>query len=318
MNRTIPRDNDSNDIHARSRRYELPAQPVAAFSLISSIDNDVRPSCFSTPNASETYPVGRTTRSLTSPPGSFSARRMSPGRTPRCLSISSGNMTRPFAATVAVLMRRLLPTPVRKNPRRAKRRHDMRRALPILLSIAIAAGAAAPAQAVTREQARRAAIHPVSNRPAMQAWLSRVPLTQDFPADFEATLRGEAPAFVIEMTTNPQCLPCGDLWSKLGDLGRRYGWQVRTINVQDAMLRSGRLGLPWVGNPVAWVRPIDDANKAIPIAIGTDHKVNLARNIYLAFKMLTGVRVEVGVRAMAKFTGIVGTIPSSRSTALGN
>jgi hypothetical protein len=71
------------------------------------------------------------------------------------------------------------------------------------------------------------------------------------------------------------------------------------------MLRSGRLGLPWVGNPVAWVRPIADPNRMVPVAIGTDHSVNLARNTYLAAKMLTGVRVAVGVRAMSKFTGIV-------------
>jgi hypothetical protein len=43
----------------------------------------------------------------------------------------------------------------------------------------------------------------------------------------------------------------------------------------------------------------------VPVAIGTDHSVNLARNTYLAAKMLTGVRVAVGVRAMSKFTGIV-------------
>lgn len=75
------------------------------------------------------------------------------------------------------------------------------------------------------------------------------------------------------------------------------------------MLRSGRLGLPWVGHPVAWVRPISDPNRIIPIAIGTDHVPNLARNIYLAAKMLTGVRAAVGVRALSKFTGIVGTAP---------
>lgn len=44
----------------------------------------------------------------------------------------------------------------------------------------------------------------------------------------------------------------------------------------------------------------------IPVAIGTDLDANLTRNIYLAAKMLTGVRPAVGVRAMAKFTGIVG------------
>jgi len=140
----------------------------------------------------------------------------------------------------------------------------------------------------------------------MRAWLARVPVTHDFPPDFAATLRGEAPAFVIEMSTAPGCLPCADLWGKLAVLRSRYGWQIRTISGEEAMLRSGRLGLPWVGHPVAWVRPINDPNRTVPIAIGTDHAVNLARNAYLAAKMLTGVRVDVGVRALSKFTGIVG------------
>ena len=47
------------------------------------------------------------------------------------------------------------------------------------------------------------------------------------------------------------CIPCADLWIRLGTLGQRYGWKVRTIGSQEAMLRSGRLGLPWVGHPVA-------------------------------------------------------------------
>jgi len=79
------------------------------------------------------------------------------------------------------------------------------------------------------------------------------------------------------------------------------------------MLRSGRLGLPWVGHPVAWVRPVSDTNRIIPIAIGTDHAPNLARNLYLAGKMLTGVKPAVGVRGMAKFTGIMGT-PTPRAS----
>lgn len=170
----------------------------------------------------------------------------------------------------------------------------------------IATGSAAAAQTVTREQAMRAAIHPVADNKTMQAWLSRVPITRDFPDDFTATLRGQGPAFVVEMTTSPGCVPCGDLWTKLTALGQHHGWQVRTISTQEAMIRSGRLGLPWVGNPVAWVRPITDAGRVIPIAIGTDHGPNLARNLYLAAKMLTGVRPAVGVRAMSKFTGIVG------------
>lgn len=146
----------------------------------------------------------------------------------------------------------------------------------------------------------------------MQAWLARVPVTRDFPDDFTATLRGQGSAFVIEMTTSPGCVPCGDLWAKLSSLGQRYRWQVRTIGTQEAMLRSGRLGLPWVGNPVAWVRPLADPARIVPIAVGTDHASNLARNLYLAAKMLTGVRPAVGVRAMSKFTGIVGMPQPSR------
>lgn len=170
----------------------------------------------------------------------------------------------------------------------------------------------ASAQTVSREDAMRAAIHPVGDAKTMQAWLSRVPLTRDFPDDFTATLRGQGAALVIEMTTMPGCVPCGDLWTKLTALGARYGWQVRTISAQEAMIRSGRLGLPWVGHPVAWVRPVSEDSRVIPVAIGTDHAPNLARNLYLAAKMLTGVRPAVGVRAMSKFTGIVG-LPATRT-----
>lgn len=162
------------------------------------------------------------------------------------------------------------------------------------------------AQPVTREDARRAAIHPVGDVKAMQGWLSRVPVTREFPGDFAATLRGHSGGFVIEMSTAPGCIPCGDLWAKLGALGARYGWRVRTIGTREAMLRSGRLGLPWVGLPVAWIRAITDDARIVPVAIGTDHPPNLGRNLYLAAKMLTGVRPAVGVRAMSKFTGIVG------------
>ncbi|QSR19692.1 hypothetical protein CA833_21350 [Novosphingobium sp. KA1] len=160
--------------------------------------------------------------------------------------------------------------------------------------------------------ARSAAIHPVANQVSMQAWLARVPLTKDFPADFTQTLAGHGPAFVIEMSTAPGCIPCGDLWSKLTVLGRRYGWQVRTIGPDEAAVMSGRMGLPWVGYPVAWVRPRADPGRIVPIAVGTDHPVNIARNLYLSAKMLTGVRPAVAVRAMAKFTGIVG-LPSRSS-----
>ncbi|GFM31021.1 hypothetical protein [Novosphingobium sp. PY1] len=168
------------------------------------------------------------------------------------------------------------------------------------------------ARPATREDARAAAIHPVTTHSQMQSWLARVPVTREFPSDFAGSLRAYAPAFVIEMSTAPGCVPCADLWTRLGMLRQHYGWQIRTISSEDALLRSGRLGLPWVGHPVAWVRPLDDPNRTVPIAIGTDHARNLARNAWLAARMLTGVRAQVGVRALSKFTGIVGASPISR------
>lgn len=180
------------------------------------------------------------------------------------------------------------------------------------LGLASPMGAARP---VTRAEAAQAAIHPVASEAEMRSWLDRVPVTRDFPPDFASSLRGQAPAFLIEMSTAPGCIPCADLWAKFGALQRRYGWQVRTIASDEALLRSGRLGLPWVGHPVAWVRPAGDPGRMVPIAIGTDHAPNLARNAWLAARMLTGVRIEVGVRALSKFTGIVGVsrrVPSTR------
>lgn len=161
-------------------------------------------------------------------------------------------------------------------------------------------------------RAAGAAIHPVSSQREMLSWLGRVPRTASFPPDLEPVLRGQGPAFLIEMSTAPGCLPCGDLWSRFSRIGGRYGLAVRTIDRREAMMRSSRLGLPWVGHPVAWVRPVADPNRIIPVAIGTDHEANLVRNLYLAIKMQTGVRTAVGVRAMAKFTGIVGATNPSR------
>lgn len=161
-------------------------------------------------------------------------------------------------------------------------------------------------QGLTLDAARRAAIHPVADPTRMSAWLARVPLTRAFPPDFAATLHGNAPAFVVEMTSAAFCMPCADLWTKLQGLGRQYGFRTALLSREDALIRSGRLGLPWVGNPVAWVRAVKDPKRVVPIAIGTDHGPNVARNIYLAFKMMTGVRPAIGVRAMARFTGIVG------------
>jgi hypothetical protein len=188
-------------------------------------------------------------------------------------------------------------------------RREIRLRLIVIAGLAIVPTGVALARPVTREDAMRAAIHPVASISDMQAWLARVPVTRDFPPDFSATLRGQAPAFVIEMSTAPGCVPCADLWGKLARLRGQYGWQVRTISGEEAMLRSGRLNLPWVGHPVAWVRPISDPNRIVPIAIGTDLAPNLARNAYLGAKMLTGVRAAVGVRALSKFTGIVGIAP---------
>src|SRR3546814_2503492 len=76
----------------------------------------------------------------------------------------------------------------------------------ILLGIpglVIGMGSAA-AQTVSQEDAMRAAIHPVGDAKAMQAWLSRVPVTREFPDDLTTTLRGHGAAFVIEMTTTPR------------------------------------------------------------------------------------------------------------------
>lgn len=171
---------------------------------------------------------------------------------------------------------------------------------------------AARAQAPGRAHAMRAAIHPVSDVATMRQWLARVPATHTFPPDFEETLKGQGALYVIEMTTSRGCVPCGDLWIQLRQLGGRYGWQVRTLTGQAGALRSGRLGLPWVGDPVAWVRPISDPDRTVPIAVGTDRAPNLARNLYLAAKMLTGVRPAVAVRAMSKFTGIVAAQTQTR------
>ncbi|OAN58617.1 hypothetical protein [Sphingobium sp. TCM1] len=183
-----------------------------------------------------------------------------------------------------------------------------------MVGVAVYFPSPSAAQPVTGEQAMRAAIHPVATDAEMRLWLSRVPVTRDFPPDFQTMLRSQASLYVIEISTAPGCLPCGDLWAKLQAFRTHYGWQVRTLGAQEAMLRSGRLGLPWVGNPVAWVRPVTDPNRMVPIAIGTDHEVNIARNAWLAARMLTGARAVVGVRAMSKFTGIVGVrAPASSS-----
>ena len=169
----------------------------------------------------------------------------------------------------------------------------------------LAIPAQAPAAGNDRVKAERAAIHPVTQARELNAWLARVPRTREFPSDLDATLRAEAQTFVVEVSSAPGCLPCGDLWARLLRFGHAYGWQVRTIPSSEALVRSGRLGLPWVGHPVLWVRPANDPVRLVPAAIGTDHDENLRRNIYLAAKIMTGVRPEIGLHAMSKYTGIV-------------
>jgi hypothetical protein len=175
-------------------------------------------------------------------------------------------------------------------------------------AVLLAAGAGYPSSAADAQATGLppgAAIHLVDDETAMRAWLARVPPTREFPPDFAAALTRMAPAIVVEMSSEPGCLPCADLWSRLGALKHRYGFSIAVLPREEAMLRSGRLGLPWVGHPVAWVRSVENSGRVVPIAIGTDHEVNVARNVYLAIKMMTGVRPAVGVRAMARFTGIV-------------
>ncbi|WP_371262440.1 hypothetical protein [Sphingobium sp. AP50] len=186
----------------------------------------------------------------------------------------------------------------------------------MILIMAMMPGPAASASATSqgdKEKARQAAIHPIVTSRELSIWLARVPKTREFPSHFDETLRSEGRMFVVEMSSAPDCIPCGDLWAKLLRFGRAYGWQVRTISPAEALIRSGRLGLPWVGHPVLWVRPASDQARLVPAAVGTDHDPNLRRNIYLATKLLTGVRPEVGLRAMSKYTGIVAPTAAGRT-----
>jgi len=222
----------------------------------------------------------------------------SPGGDQNLLVGASTMPFRPLQQTLAATLCEVLPCAWR----------SLALALAPILGSAVGQAQVAPTATATG-----AAIHPAPDAATMQRWLARVPQTRAFPPDFEETLRGQGSLYIIEMTTAPGCVPCGDLWAQLRRLGGRYGWQVRTIPSEQAMIRAGRLGLPWVGHPVAWVRPVTDSNRTIPIAVGTDHATNLARNLYLAAKMLTGVRPAVAVRAMSKFTGIIGAFQPQRS-----
>ena len=307
LNGIVQRCGSDEDIGVGSNFHSCPAQPFSMASFISSIEMGRWPSRLSDPKKSSIFPEGLMARILISPPGSLSKLILSPGWTPRCLSYSFRSLTCPFAVMVTAFMWRVLSIAQGKSKSPyLQGEFSMLARCASALSMSILVISPGMAQTVSREDAARAAIHPVGTTAAMNHWLSRVPVTRAFPPDFTEELRGRSSAFVVEMSTAPGCVPCADLWTKLGSLGRRYGWQVRAISAQEAMLRSGRLGLPWIGHPVAWVRPMNDTNRIIPIAVGTDHAPNLARNLYLAAKMLTGVRPAVGVRALSKFTGIVG------------
>ena len=330
--------NNGTDEHICIGRdfHSSPAQPLAIVSFISSIET-VGPSYLNIRNASEILPVALSAVILRPPPGSFSIAIFSPGRTPRCCWNSFRNVTCPLAVSVYAFIERLplidnvrgkhLTVNERIPDRTSSDGHNrksvrkfcdlasirlphwpspFKRAIILLAMLASEHAVFAANPTSNSDTARQTAVHPVADQAALRWWLSRVPVTRDFPSDFVDTLRSGAPAVVVEMTTAPRCLPCNDLWEKLGQLYRQYGVPVGVVPRQEAMVRSGRLALPWVGHPVLWVRSVDDPAHMIPVAIGTDHPVNLARNIYLAFKMMNGVRPDVGVRAMSRFTGIVG------------
>ena len=55
-----------------------------------------------------------------------------------------------------------------------------------VLAAIIAPWTLAQARSPSRDDAMRAAIHPVATSAAMQSWLARVPVTRVFPADFAA------------------------------------------------------------------------------------------------------------------------------------
>lgn len=283
------------DLHRR------PAQASAIASFMSSIETGGWPFRLSDPQKSAIVPATGSARIWIRPFGSFSISSFEPGWAPRCRSNSLRSVTWPFAVTVSVVISHLRIGPkVRYNHLTFK----------LLIAILLLVPSSLAAQS-RQDIARRAAIHPVATVADMRAWLARVPVTRAFPPDFAASLRGQAPLFTIEMTTAPGCIPCADAWGKLAAFRARYGWQVRVLGRDEALLRSGRLGLPWVGHPVIWVRALADPTRIVPIAVGTDHDANLARNAWLAARMLTGLTPQTGLRAMAKFTGIVGASPSA-------
>ncbi len=72
----------------------------------------------------------------------------------------------------------------------------MKRHLACTLAVFLAGASPASAQPVTREQAMRAAIHPVATEAGMRQWLARVPVTRNWPPDFAETMKGQGPAFI--------------------------------------------------------------------------------------------------------------------------
>src|SRR3546814_7873764 len=74
------------------------------------------------------------------------------------------------------------------------------------LSMSILVISPGMAQTVSREDAARAAIHPVGTTAAMNHWLSRVPVTRAFPPDFTEELRGRSSARSEEHTSELQSL----------------------------------------------------------------------------------------------------------------
>ena len=68
----------------------------------------------------------------------------------------------------------------------------VRLATMLMILGSLALPAMADAQQVSREVAMRAAVHPVSTSADMHLWLSRVPVTRDFPPDFQTMLRDQA------------------------------------------------------------------------------------------------------------------------------
>lgn len=311
LGRVIFCDDPHEDIRVGYNPHHRPAPPFAMDSFMSSTDTGRCPSRFSIPTTSEILHLPLRARSRISPLGDFSTSICSPGCTLRCWSRFYFKVIWPFAVTVRPV------SGVRAVISQFRGCSLQVRQFCLAFTIGCFALWPVPAWSSpndTRSEgdvaAKQSAIHPVATPLELAAWLARIPITSVFPPDFTDTLRGQAPAFLIETSTSPGCLPCADLWAKLGELRDLYGWRISTLNREQAMLRSGRLGLPWVGDPVVWVRPIGDEQRTIPIAIGTDRLPNLERNIYLAVKMLSGVRTNIGVHAMAKFTGLIGTNPS--------